>query len=42
MSVFVDTSAFIAMADADSVQHEEAVRLWDALGATDEPLFAAN
>lgn len=42
MSVFVDTSAFIAMADADNVQHEEALRLWEALGASGEPLFATN
>lgn len=42
MSVFVDTSAFIGMADSENAQHGDAVRVWDGLLTANEPLVATN
>ena len=42
MSVFVDTSAFLAVLDADDQQHERARRAWEQLIAGGEPLLTSS
>lgn len=42
MSVFVDTSAFLAVIDADELHHSPAKAAWNELIANDEPLVCTN
>lgn len=42
MSVFVDTSAFLAVLDADDQQHERARRAWERLIADGESLLTSS
>jgi uncharacterized protein len=42
MSVFVDTSAFLAMLDGADLNHSRADRVWKELLAVGEPLVTTN
>lgn len=42
MSVFIDTSAFLALLDRDEVNHTAASAVWTRLLADDETLVATN
>ncbi len=42
MSVFIDTSAFLALLDRDEVNHTAASAIWTRLLADDETLVATN
>jgi predicted nucleic acid-binding protein len=42
MSVFVDTSALLAVLDADDAEHETAKATWQRLITSEEPLVASN
>jgi len=42
MSVFVDTSAFLAVLDADDAEHENAKRVWGHLITNDELMVCSN
>ena len=42
MSVFIDTSALLALLDADEACHAEARRIWERLLGDDEPLVTTN
>ena len=42
MSVFVDTSAFYAVLDADDEEHLAATRAWERLVKSEEALFTSN
>lgn len=42
MSTFVDTSALLAVLDADDAQHARAARAWNDLLEGDEPLVTSN
>lgn len=42
MSTFIDTSAFLAVLDADDAHHEGAKAAWHKLLASDAPLFTSN
>lgn len=42
MSVFVDTSAFIALMDADNIEYPKTSRLWTELLKRDEQLVTTN
>jgi len=42
MSVFVDTSAFLAVLDADDAEHSRASRAWRELITGGEPLVCSN
>lgn len=42
MSVFVDTSALLALMDADSASNRLAISAWQNLIATDEPLVTSS
>ena len=42
MSVYVDTSAFLALANAEDEQHETAVRLWRELVDNQEQIVTCN
>lgn len=42
MSTFVDTSAFLAVLDADDDEHHSAKKIWDHLLRTDESLRCSN
>ncbi len=42
MSVFVDTSAFYALVDADDDKHARAVATWQALADENEPVLTHN
>ena len=42
MSVFVDTSAFYAVLDADDEEHPRAWEAWEGLIVAQEPLFTSN
>jgi predicted nucleic acid-binding protein len=41
-ATFVDTSALLALLDADDEHHEEAVRGWQALAEIEAPLATSN
>jgi predicted nucleic acid-binding protein len=42
MTVFVDTSAFLAVLDADDAYHEQAQQIWQELIAEEETLVSSN
>lgn len=42
MTVFVDTSAFLAIMSSDDVNHAPAKRIWQNLLEHDEPLICTN
>ena len=42
MNVYVDTSAFLAVIDADDAQHRQAALIWKALIENDETLVCSN
>jgi predicted nucleic acid-binding protein len=42
MSVYVDTSAFLAIMDVADINHDRAKRAWDELVASEEELIASN
>jgi len=42
MNVFVDTSALLALLDADDGHHREAVRAWDRLAEAEAALVTTN
>ena len=42
MSVFIDTSAFLALLDRDEINHTAASAVWTRLLADDETLVATN
>ncbi|MCS6919099.1 MAG: PIN domain-containing protein [Fimbriimonadales bacterium] len=42
MSVFVDTSAWLAIIDADDLHHTDAQRLWAILLQSQSPLYTTN
>ena len=42
MRTFVDTSALLALLDADQPRHAEAVTAWSSLAAADTPLVTSN
>ena len=42
MTVFVDTSALLAVLDADDEHHTEAAQLWQRLVESDESMLATN
>lgn len=42
MTVFVDTSALLALLDADDTEHADAVAAWAALAAEGAPLVTSN
>lgn len=42
MSVFVDTSAFYAVFDADDEEHPHAREAWERLVSAGDPLFTSN
>lgn len=42
MSVFIDTSALLAVLDADDEHHDEAVRVWHALAEVEAPLVTSS
>lgn len=42
MSVFVDTSAFLAMIDAEDKQHLPAAKTWKRLIESEEPLISSS
>ena len=42
MSVFVDTSAFLAVLDADDAEHERAKKIWENLITNDEVMISTN
>ena len=42
MSTFVDTSALLALLDADEERHAQAATQWRVLLETDEPLITTN
>jgi predicted nucleic acid-binding protein len=42
VSTFVDSSALLAVLDADDAQHERADRIWRSLLGADEPLVTTN
>ena len=42
MSVFVDTSALLALLDADDPEHERAKTAWDELAAEGVSLVSTN
>lgn len=42
MSVFIDTSAFLAVLDADDAHHEKAKGVWQKLLDADESLVTSN
>lgn len=42
MSTFVDTSAFLAVLDADDAQHARAARLWSELMGGGAPIVTTN
>jgi predicted nucleic acid-binding protein len=42
VSVFVDTSALLAVLDADEDRHRDAARLWQGLVTADAPLLVTN
>ena len=42
MSVFIDTSALLAVLDADDEHHDQAVRVWHALAEVEAPLVTSN
>jgi predicted nucleic acid-binding protein len=42
MSVFVDTSAFVCVLDADDPRHKNARKAWESLLARDEQLVTTN
>ena len=42
MSVFIDTSAFVCVLDADDPRHKNARTAWESLIERDEPLVTTN
>ena len=42
MSIFMDTSAFLAVLDADDTEHERAKVIWKHLIMTDELIICSN
>ena len=42
MNVFVDTSAFLAVLDADDAEHERARKVWERLITSDESMICSN
>jgi len=42
VTVFVDTSALLAVLDADDEHHAEAAAHWQRLVETDEPMLSTN
>jgi len=42
MSVFVDTSAFLAVLDADDAEHGRAKQIWEQLITSSETLICSN
>lgn len=42
MSTYIDTSAFIALANADDPQHENAVRAWKTMLSGDEEVLTCS
>ena len=42
MSVFIDTSALLAVLDAADEHHDQAVRVWHALAEVEAPLVTSN
>ena len=42
MSVFVDTSALLAIIDADQSRHDEVARVWHELLDAERTLFTSN
>jgi len=42
VSVFIDTSALLAVLDADDEHHDQAVRVWHALAEVEAPLVTSN
>lgn len=42
MKTFIDTSAFLALIDADEDRHDRAVATWERLTAADATLFTSN
>lgn len=42
MTVFVDTSAFLAVLDADDAYHEQAQQIWQELITEEETLVSSN
>ena len=42
MSVFVDTSAFLAVLDADDERHKQASNIWEHIIGNDERLICSN
>lgn len=42
MSIFVDTSAFLAVLDADDIEHERAKKTWEYLITNNELIICSN
>ena len=42
MTTFIDTSAFLAVLDADDLHHEKAKEVWKELVASDAKLISTN
>ncbi|MCX6538990.1 MAG: PIN domain-containing protein [Acidobacteria bacterium] len=42
MTVFLDTSALLALIDADEVRHEDARLIWKRLLGNDVPIVTTN
>ena len=42
MSIFVDTSAFLAVLDADDAEHKRAKKIWEHLLTNDELMICSN
>ena len=42
MSIYIDTSAFMALANADDSRHRDAVRAWQEMLASDETLVTCS
>ena len=42
MSCFADTSGFLAILDADDLNHASAHRVWELVNTREEPIFSTN